>query len=181
MRHIISALGLLAASAFSASADISWDINRIAPGSVLTLQGNDGSVYTHLRQPAANGQAKFDTFASDRAGGAFVGSYTTNARGEITQLTTSSGETRQFLPHRCMRTIGTCKYTIRYEDGFQENRIRVTKETGKGFTYKEYGQAGLLTSGATVLDKMGSTKSGWTKNHATGKKQKIRQLRAVYQ
>ena len=180
MRPFVIAAVLLAATVSTASADIQWKTGAIAPGSTVTLKNSDGRVFTHMRMQDEDGMTRFDTFAGRDTGAPFAGSFLTNRRGEITRMVSASGEVTSFSPHRCMRTLGECHYTITYADGFRENRIRVTEATANGLKYREFGTQGLMTSGVLALDSVGTSAGGWSKDHQTGRKTRVTRVSAVY-
>jgi hypothetical protein len=166
--------------AMPATADISWKADRIAPGSVLVLESDDGAVFTHMKRGAEGGEIRFDTFAGESVAGRYVGSYLTTSSGEITKTISATGAVTQFLPHRCMRTVGECRYTIVQADGSREGRVRVTRETTDGLAWQEYAAGQLVQTGALALDEMGSTKAGWSENAQSGKRTKTRRLLVSY-
>lgn len=183
LRPLLLAAALVASTAATATAkgsDIAWKIDRMAPGSTLVLRNDDGTVYTHMRRNAQEGEVQFDTFAGSGPAAAYIGSYFTNERGEVKRTISVDGEMTTFTPHKCMRTVGECRYTITHADGSRENRVRITEVTRRGLKFKEYGVHGLMRSGAQTLDRMGSNTAGWVKDHFTGQETKVKLVRAAY-
>ncbi|MDU8910729.1 hypothetical protein [Aestuariicoccus sp. MJ-SS9] len=174
---LLAALTTLIATA--STADIAWKADRIAPGSVMVLD-SDGDVFTHVRRASDTGLFRFDAYAGHGKAADYVGSYLTNARGEIVRQIDADGKVTSYAPHRCQRSVGKCSYTITHADGFQEARTRVTRDTGGVLEYREYGLDGLIGSGRLTLDAMGTTLSGWRKDHQTGQTTRIRQIAAAY-
>lgn len=183
LRPICLAAALVAATAtasFAVTKDIAWKTDRMAPGSSLVLRNDDGTVFTHLRRHADDGEVRFDTFAGNGPRAQFIGTYFTNDRGEVTRTLSKDGELTLFTPHRCMRTVGECRYTITHSDGVKENRVRITQATSKGLKFKEYGRHGLMHSGEQTLDRMGSNMAGWVTDHFTGRTTRVKLVRAAY-
>lgn len=164
----------------TAQADIAWQADRIAPGSVLVLESDNGAVFTHMKRGTERGQIRFDTFAGDSVAGVYVGSYLTTPQGEITRTIGVDGEVTRYEPHRCMRTLGECRYTIVHADGSREGRVRVTQKTAQGLAWREFARGGLVQTGAQALDEMGSTKGGWRENAQTGQRVETRRIMAAY-
>ncbi|MDA7423509.1 hypothetical protein [Thalassococcus lentus] len=168
MRFLILALSL-AFSASVAAADISWKADRMAAGSVMVMKDSAGAI-THVKRGQSGDLHVFDTFNGQGRNAAYIGSYHTNARGEVTALIAADGAVTRFAPHRCTRTVGKCSYTVIHSDGFQEQRTRITEETRNGLRYQEFGLDGLIAEGALELDEIGAAKSGWKKQRGQGRK-----------
>lgn len=168
MRFLILALSL-AFSASVAAADIGLKADRMAAGSVMVMKDSAGAI-THVKRGQSGDLHVFDTFDGQGRNAAFIGSYHTNARGEITAMIAADGAVTRFAPHRCTRTVGKCSFTIIHADGFQEQRSRVTQETRNGLRYQEFGLDGLIAEGALELDHMGVVKNGWKKKRGQGRK-----------
>lgn len=173
----LAALTTLIATA--STADIAWKADRIAPGSVMVLD-SDGDVFTHVRRAKEAELIRFDAYAGTGKTADYVGSYLTNDRGEVVRQIDADGKVTSYAPHRCQRSVGECSFTVTHDDGFQEPRKRVTVDRGGMLEYHEYGLDGLMASGRMTLDKMGTTLSGWSKDHQTGQTTRIRQIAAAY-
>lgn len=159
MRLIVTALALVFMASF-ANAEISWQVGRFGPGTELVMK-NRAETFTHIKRGAQSGVHTFDVFG---AGQDYLGSYQTNDRGDILRSMAFDGAITQFVPSRCNRTVGECRFTVIHPDGFQEPRTRVTVETRDGLHYREYGLDGLMAEGELDLDKDGTPEGGWIKD-----------------
>ena len=166
--------------ALPAGADIAWQTDHIGAGSVLVLESDDGAVFTHMKCGMQRGLAVFDTFAGESVAGTYVGSYLTTPRGEITQAISATGAVTEYHPHRCMRTLGDCRYTVVHPDGTREARRRVTVETSEGLAFEEFAGGVLVQRGALALDALGSAREGWNEVARTGRKTKTRRVMVAY-
>ena len=174
MRILIVAL-VLAFQTSLAAADIALRADRMAPGSMMIMQDSQGLV-THVKRGVEAGQHVFDTFAGKGASAVYIGSYTTNDRGDVTAMIASDGAVTRFAPHRCNRTPGRCDFTITHVDGFKEPRTRVTEATANGLRYQEYGLNGLVAEGALDLDGNGLARKGWKKEKSDSRKTRTKRV-----
>lgn len=175
MRILILSL-LVAFAASHASADITWNAGRMGPGSMLVMQDAEGAV-THVKRGTQNGLHVFDTYAGTDRTARYIGSYTVTGRGEVTATIAADGAVTSYAPHRCTRTLGTCRFVVTHPDGFVEPRTRVTEATATGLRYREYGLDGLIAEGALDLDGMGVAKKGWRKDGKDKRKVRTKRVR----
>lgn len=180
MRSLVLASLFATLSLVPANADISWKTEAMAPGSSVTLQNDDGRTFTHLRRSAHGAMVRFDTFAGKSESGAYLGSYLTDGNGAILRSVAADGSETDYMPHKCNRALGKCTYIIQTPEGTKIRRTRITEATSEGLKFAEYEGGQLVSSGVTRLDRMGSVASGWTMDHATGRKVSTRQVSAVY-
>ncbi len=174
MRILILAL-TVAFSASHAAADISWQADRMAPGSIMVMEDSQGRL-THVKRGTEAGQHVFDLFDGEGRAARYVGSYTVNGRGDVTSTVAADGAVTRFTPHRCSRTPGKCQFTITHADGFVEPRTRVTRPTASGLAWQEYGLDGLIAEGALELDRIGAAKKGWKKDRRGKGKTRTRRV-----
>lgn len=159
MRTLMLALAMIFTANF-ATADITWKVDRLSTGAVMVMQGDQGTL-THVKRGDAQGLHVFEVFDGNGPTATFIGSYSVNERGEVIQTVAVDGAVTRFAPHRCSRTVGTCRFVMTHADGFVEPRTRVTEQTKHGLAYKEYGLNGLIAEGALKLDTMGGAISSW--------------------
>lgn len=180
MRSLVLAAFLATLSLAPAQADISWKTDEIAPGSALVLKNSDGRVFTHVRRASKGSLIRFDAFAGRSERGAYVGSYLTNARGEILRTIAADGSETDYEPHKCNRSRGRCTYIIQTPDGVKIMRTRITEATPEGLKFQEYEAGKLVASGVVKLDRFGSSAGGWTVDHTTGQRLDTTRLAARY-
>lgn len=162
MRAIFAALALVFMASL-AQADIAWKVDRMGAGSMLVMKDRAGAL-THIKRGTEGALHVFDVYAGQGARAQFAGSYKTNAKGDVVETIAFDGAVTRFVPHRCNRTVGECKFTMVHPDGFQEPRVRVTHAIRGGLEYREYGLDGLMTEGQMMVDKDGTAKDGWQRD-----------------
>ncbi|EAU46427.1 MULTISPECIES: hypothetical protein [Salipiger] len=168
MRAFVLSIAVVLA-ATPLSGDIAWQTGRMAPGSVMVMAEQGGPVLSHVAQGRDGGLFRFDTYEGKGTAPVYHGSYYTNDRGEVVRSVTAEGQVTEYEPHRCARTLGTCSFVILHSDGFRETRRRVTRETVLGLAWTEWGLDGLVSSGALELDGLGVARTGWQRDHRSGR------------
>ena len=152
-------IGLALASAATAQ-DISFKMSEIAAGSTVTIRNSDGKTFTHQHLGKTGRHYSYRTFEGASPAGTPIITWFTNARGELVRQV-QNGQVRRWSPHRCMRTLGQCKYTETRPDGTRIKRVRVTEATKNGFKYGVYTTSGeLVLSGWAEIDAKGWTTRG---------------------
>ena len=175
MRALVLAV-LAALFSSQASADISWQTVRMAPGSLMVMEDERGAVTSHVARGQAGGLFRFDTYEGRGQRAVFVGSYYTNDRGEVVRSLSVDGGLTRYEPHRCARTVGVCDYVIVHPDGFRESRKRVSRETALGVAWKEWGLDGLVATGGIELDKIGAARKSWRRDHQSGRQTRSKRI-----
>ena len=174
------ALTLVLALFFTANtvhADIAWQVDRFGPGSVMVMKDRSGAM-THVARGTEGNLHVFDVYDGTGGSADFVGRYKTTARGDVVETVAFDGAVTRFVPNRCNRTEGTCRFTMIHPDGFAEPRTRVTRATRAGLRYQEFGLDGLMAEGALELDGNGAAKAGWTTD-APNEERKLRVRRVL--
>ncbi|EPX82799.1 hypothetical protein [Salipiger mucosus] len=175
MRRVAVLLAALAVAG-AARADIAWQTMRMAPGSLMVIEDEDGGVVSHVARGREGGLFRFDTYEGREARVVFAGSYYTTQRGEVVREVSAGGAVTRFEPFRCARTAGVCDYVILHPEGFRELRRRVTLETPGGLAWKEWGLDGRIATGALELDRIGAALSGWRRDHRSGRRIRSRRI-----
>lgn len=171
---------ILQAAAVDAQ-DISIKMQEITRGSTVTIRNSDGKVYTHQHLGKIRGVYAFRTFSGRRAKGHPLGTYFTNVRGELMRAEDRNGAVTKWEPHKCMRTLGQCRYTRILPDGTRQKRTRITEATEDGFRYAIYEDSGeLVLSGWAKIDQFGWSVRGAYKPNG-GKRISLRMLASDYQ
>ncbi|EBA08458.1 hypothetical protein [Sagittula stellata] len=176
MRALTIALALFF-MANPAHADIGWKVDRFGPGSVMVMKDRSGAT-THVSRGTDGNLHVFDVYDGRGASAEFVGRYKTTARGDVVETVAFDGAVTRFVPNRCNRTEGTCRFTVIHPDGFAEPRTRVTRATRGGLRYQEFGLDGLIAEGVLTLDGNGAAKGGWTAD-APNEERKLRTKRVL--
>lgn len=177
MRSVLIACAL-SLSATAGVADISWHADQMGVGSVMVMKDRSG-VVTHIKRDARAGEHAFDMFRGEGRDAAFLGSYTTNARGEVTRTVASDGAVTLYSPHRCTRTLGECSFQVTHADGFVEPRTRVTRAVRNGLQYQEFSLNGLVAEGGLKLDQIGAASEAWHQDAGRKKRRTKRVLFAL--
>lgn len=181
MKVIFALLVAILAHTTAANAqDISFKMKEIAKGSTVTIRNSDGKIFTHQHLGKINNTYAYKTFSGRQASGDPLGTYFANERGELTRSEDRNGAVTRWKPHRCMRTLGQCRYTRILPDGSRQKRIRVTEATKDGFKYAIYENSGeLVLSGWAKIDKFGWSKQGAYKT-VGGKTVSLKMLASDY-
>jgi hypothetical protein len=177
MRSILVAFAL-SVSASAGVADISWHADQMGVGSVMIMQDWAG-VTTHVKRGEPPEGHAFDMFSGEGRNSTFLGSYTTNAQGEVMKTVAADGAVTRYAPHRCTRTLGECSFTVTHADGFVEPRTRVTRAVRGGLQYQEFGLDGLMVEGGLKLDQIGAATEAWHQEAGRKKRRTKRILIAL--
>ncbi|MCT4370308.1 hypothetical protein CLG85_008220 [Yangia mangrovi] len=172
MRLFFPAL-LAALSAAPLHADIAMETARLAPGTLLVMQDEQGHVVSHLARGEVEGLYRFDLYDGATGDAPYAGRYYTDARGEVLLSVTAQGNVTRFEPYSCARTLGECAYDIIHADGMRETRLRETRETDGGLTWTEWGHEGPVATGGTTLDDIGAPRESWRRDLRSGDRSRV--------
>jgi hypothetical protein len=177
-RRALIACAMLFASPLAAQ-DINWQLDRINPGFAVQLAYDPGGTYTHRLRGREGPLYVIDSYFEQQQEPSFT--VWVNARGNYVGLRTATGLERQYVPHDCKRTIGSCTYT-QVEGTTQQTFTRVTTPdpAAGGYNYVEYnGDGSLKLRGFIALDAYGTAGSGFAVD-ADGTKTTYTLLGVIY-
>ena len=157
-------------------ADIAMETARLAPGSLLVMQDDQGHVVSHLARGEVEGLYRFDLFDGATGDALYAGRYYTDTRGEVLLSVTAQGNVTRFEPYSCARTLGACEYDIVHVDGLRETRQRETRETEGGLAWAEWDRKGPVAIGGTTLDDLGAPRESWRRDLRSGDRSRVSRI-----
>lgn len=146
----------------AAAQDISVHMDEIPLGSTITYRNSDNRVFTHRFVGRKGNSYVWNVYEGKRPIGAPATVNYFDDQGNIQKFSDSSGRTTNYDPHRCMRVIGKCRFTITLEDGTKTSLVRTNTPTAKGFRYQVVDQNGaIVLQGSAVRGPSGWSKRFW--------------------
>ncbi|KMW58628.1 hypothetical protein AIOL_003606 [Candidatus Rhodobacter oscarellae] len=180
MRPIALIIAVLLAAVPAHALDIRWRSELAKPGDFVTIDlSQDGRIH-HVYRGKSRGAFIVDSYRGNKPSGRPIFTSYLDAQGNFLRWVNAEGFQIRYRPHDCTRTIGKCQYTELHSDGLRERRVRVTKATRNGFSFKEYDGRGKFMFGGTIkIDERGFARDGFIKGE--GVNQRFRLVKRRYQ
>jgi hypothetical protein len=155
MKIVLASILALAAGQ-AAAQDIGYKMDRIKAGSTNTFKNFDGMVNTHVFEGKVGEHYVYKTYNGPDASFPWIRTRYTTPTGELVRAEIAGGEVLTYEPHNCVRTLGSCSYTVKSNARRPSEQIRFTEVDGDTLTFSvTYGGGKVYYTGTGEMGEHG--------------------------
>lgn len=134
MGIVLTAVLTLAAPPLAAQGAVPLEMDKIRKGTVVRYIDADGSVEAHRFDGKSGAGYRVSVFDGEVASGKLRSCSIVDGQGQVLSIKPEDGGAMRFTPHLCNRTVGTCRFQVRFSNGVTARVTARGKLNGKTLT-----------------------------------------------